>query len=80
MKKEKTISGTFEMPITVGRPALIIERGAHLKTSIVQAVHYRSNRLIVFETLNTIYRMHIDTSAGQKKKRNSLLNAVLLKK
>ena len=80
LKKEKTIIGTLVVPITVGQPALILDHGAHMQTSIVQSILHRSDRLIVFETLNTIYRLNIDTSAEQRKKRNFLLNAILLKK
>ncbi len=80
MKKEKTIIGTLVVPITVGQPALILDHGNHLQTSVVQSIHHRSDRLIVFETLNTIYRLNIDTSAERRKKRNFLLNVILLKK
>lgn len=80
LKKEKTIIGTLVVPITVGQPALILDHGAHMQTSIVQSILHRSDRLIVFETLNTIYRLNIDTSAEHRKKRNFLLNAILLKK
>ena len=64
LKKEKTIIGTLVVPITVGQPALILDHGAHMQTSIVQSILHRSDRLIVFETLNTIYRLNIDTSAN----------------
>lgn len=54
-KKNISINGTVQLPLNVGKPAIIILDEHYLRTSRVVDIRQVSFDKIQFETLNTIY-------------------------
>lgn len=60
-KKTTTLSGVLMYPLEVGNCALILKQGRVLRTSRVVAIHQKKCDEIRFETMNTNYRLLLDT-------------------
>ena len=66
-KKTIQICGTVLEPLAVGRPAYICEaNGNYRRTTEVQSLESVSADEIRFETRNTLYRLHLLSSAGSR--------------
>ena len=56
-KRVVSLNGTVVMPLKTKEKAVIYFDGGTIKTSLVVAIKEVSKDLIVFETLNSIYRV-----------------------
>lgn len=63
-KKTLCIAGSMILPLTIGQPAVILERdGGYRQTTTVLNMKKLSDSIIRFETQNTRYLLHVTSDA-----------------